>query len=67
MITIIDNEIKPGKCVRAVLYTNDSELTGNTLMTYNGGTVVCEVGSIAMQAGFANMKQLDADGNWVDC
>ena len=67
MIIVIDNEIKPGKCVRAVLYTEASELTGNRLTTNNGGEVTCEAGSIAMQAGFSNMKQLAADGSWVDC
>ena len=66
MIYIIDEKVNPGTAVRALLYTEESDLTGETVATENGGTVTCAVGSIAMKAGFADMKQLGADG-WVAC
>lgn len=67
MIYIIDGKIDPGKAVRSLLYTDDADLSGDTLETVNGNVVDCEVGSIAMKPGFADMKQLAPNGNWVDC
>ena len=46
--------------------TDDTDLAGAVLDTENGGTVECAIGSIAMKAGFADMKQLGTDG-WVVC
>lgn len=66
MITVLDNTIKSGASVRSLLYTDDAELDGDTLLTENAGTVICEKGSIAMKPGFADMKQLGPDG-WVEC
>lgn len=64
MITVIDNDIKPGKAVRTIVYTAASELTGDTLKTSNAGIVQCEIGSIAMTAGFGEIMQLSESG-WV--
>ena len=63
MVYVIDEKVNPGTAVRALLYT---ELASAVLDTENGGTVECAIGSIAMKAGFADMKQLGADG-WVVC
>ena len=65
MITCIDETIKSGKVVRALVYENASELTGNTLITGNAGEVECEVGALAFKAGFKDMKQLNSAGSWV--
>lgn len=64
MITVIDNDIKPGKAVRTLVYTAASELTGSTVETSNAGTVQCEIGSVAMTAGFGEIMQLGENG-WV--
>lgn len=66
MIYIIDEKVNPGIAVRALLYTDEADLAGETVTTENGGTVTCAVGSVAMKAGFADMKQLGTDG-WVAC
>lgn len=66
MVYVIDEKVNPGTAVRALLYTDESDLDGAVIGTENGGTVECAVGSIAMKAGFADMKQLGTDG-WVAC
>lgn len=65
-VFVIDNAISSGYQVRGLLYANASELTGKTITTANAGTVKCEVGSVAMKAGFKDIKQLDASGTWQD-
>ena len=66
MVYVIDEKVNPGTAVRALLYTDDTDLAGAVLDTENCGTVECAIGSIAMKAGFADMKQLGTDG-WVVC
>ena len=67
MVYGIDDENKPGKAVRTLLYDEAGELTGATISTANFGTVECESGSVAFKAGFADMKQLGSNGTWKDC
>ena len=66
MVYVIDEKVNPGTAVRALLYTDESDLSGETIATENGGFVTCAIGSIAMKAGFTDMKQLGTNG-WVTC
>ena len=65
-IYVIDNMQNKNFAVRGLLYDSESELSGNVLETANAGTVLCDVGSVAMKAGFKDIKQLDASGTWQD-
>jgi hypothetical protein len=65
-IFAIDNLKTKNYTVRGLLYDNVSELSGKVLVTANEGTVKCDVGSVAMKAGFKDIKQLDSSGTWQD-
>ena len=64
MIYVMDIKIDPGPAVRCLCYTDDGDLTGDTLQTADNLTIKCTVGSIAMKPGFQETKQLGPDG-WV--
>lgn len=49
-----------------LMYEDAAELTGATVQT-GAGEITCPAGTIAMKAGMKNIKQLDGNGNWVDC
>lgn len=67
MVTVIDEKGRGGgKAVRTLQYSDAVELTGSKIQTVNFGLVECELGSVAIKAGFNDMKQL-GDTGWVDC
>lgn len=63
MIYLIENYNSDGQ-VRGLLYEDADELTGTRIETANAGVVDCLPGSVAMKAGFKDLRQLDADGEW---
>ena len=65
-IYVIDNLKNKNFAVRGLMYDNVSELTGDTVTTVNAGVVKCEAGSVAMKAGFKDIKQLDSNDIWQD-
>lgn len=63
-VTVIDGSKGPARCVRTLMYDDESELTGDTIVTDNAGTIECEYGTLAYKAGGVNPRWYDHDGVW---
>lgn len=65
MVTVIDGSKGTARCVRTLMYDNASDLTGDTIVTTNAGTIECEYGTLAYKAGGADPVMLGHDDTWT--
>lgn len=66
-VTVIEGSKSSNRCVRGLLYGDDSELTSEIVTTTNAGTIECEYGTWAVKDMIGTgLLTLLHDGQWHD-